>query len=259
MERLRKPKQRSRGKRPARAARQLEESALMTVLTQELYNVMSDAVIEIGVSRAQQRLGLELALRGKRRVRPSLGVLKTLHGVSLLVAMWRRDARYRELDGAPKVLPYYGKGATLEALVKQCIPGTPIPEAVKILCAQSEVRMLKGEKVALVGNPVNIMQKTPATSLAWMINQLRHLAETCVYNARIPSHKKGMGRFERQVYGALPKKRYAVWERSIRKLLQATSNTIEGDLAAEDPQMLSGKDKICGVGLYVFREDGKLG
>src|SRR5271163_853059 len=115
MERLRKPKQRSRGKRPARAARQLEESALMTGLTQELYNVMSDAVIEIGVSRAQQRLGLELALRGRRRVRPSLGVLNTLHGVSLLVAMWRRDARYREIDGAPKVLPYYGKGASLEA------------------------------------------------------------------------------------------------------------------------------------------------
>jgi hypothetical protein len=258
MERVSKPKRRLPRKRRVRDGRRPEDTALMTGLMHELYNVVSDAGLALGVTRKQQRDAWDLATQSRKRRRPSATVLKSQLGVSLIIATWRHDARYTQ-NGAPKVLPILGKGASLESLVKKCAPQLPIPEAVRLLCSQSDVTKMKGDRVALLGNPVNIMEKTPETILAWMISQLRHLAETTVHNSTIPANNKSGGRFERQVYGVLSKRAFDAWSQTVRERLQETSDRVEEELGNDIRAMLSGRQKICGVSLFVFREDGKLG
>jgi len=231
----------------------------MTGLSQELYNVVTDAVRAIGASPAEQRRGLELALRSKRRLRPSQTVLENTMGVSLIVERWRRDPKYIDSGGGPKVLAIKGKGATLESLVKRYAPQLSLEQAVEMLCTQCEVRTLKGDRVALVGNPVQIMKKTPATSLAWMTGQLRRLAGTCVFNAKIPANKRGSGRFERRVSGALTPAQVKIWSREVRQRLQETSDRVEEGLGPRNPKARTGKEKICGIGLYIFVDDDDLG
>lgn len=230
----------------------------MTGLSQELYNVVTDAVRAMGASPAEQRRGLLLALKSKRRDRPSKAVLENTMAVSLIVEQWRLDPQY-QAGGHPKVLPITGKGATLESLVKRIAPRLPLEQAVEILTTQCEVRALKGERVALLGNPVNIMKKTPAASLAWMTGQLRRLASTCVYNAKIPANKKGQGRFERRVSGALTPAQIKIWSREVRRRLQETSDRVEEGLGPLDPRRRTGKEKVCGIGLFIFVDDDEIG
>jgi hypothetical protein len=231
----------------------------MTGLSQELYNVVTDAVRAMGASPAEQRRGLELALRSKRRPRPSKAVLENSTGISLIVERWRREARYIEAGGGPKVLLIKGKGATLESLVKRWAPQLSLEQALEMLCTQCEVRALKGDRVALVGTPVSIVKKTPATSLAWMTGQLRRLAGTCVFNAKIPASKKGAGRFERRVAGALSPAQVKIWSREVRRQLQETSDRVEEGLQPRNPRQRAGKEKICGIGLFIFVDDDELG
>jgi hypothetical protein len=259
MERLTKPKRRPTSKRPGRALTRREHSALMTGLSLEAYNVITDAVRAMGASPKEQGEALRLALKGKRRLRPSQTVLKNELAISLIVETWRRDALYTQSDGAPKVLAVRGKGATLESLVKRFAPQLSLDAAVDMLCTQCEVRSIKGDKIALVGDPVHFMKKTPATSLAWMIGQVRRLAGTCVFNAAIPIHKRGTGRFERRVSGALNPAQYAVWSQQVRQQLQETSDRVEKGLGPQDPKRLTGNEKVCGIGLFIFVDDDELG
>ena len=231
----------------------------MTGLSLEAYNVITDAVRAMGASPKEQGDALKLALAGKRGLRPSQTVLKNESAITLIVETWRRDPLYTQSDGAPRVLAVRGKGATLESLVKRFAPQLPLDAAVDMLCTQCEVRSIKGEKIALVGNPVHLMKKTPATSLAWMIGQVRRLAGTCVFNVAIPTHQRGTGRFERRVSGALTPAQYALWSQQVREQLQETSDRVEKGLGPQDPKRFTGNEKICGIGLFIFVDDDELG
>jgi len=232
----------------------------MTGLSQEAYRVVTDAILALGIRPTEQRKGLLLARKkSKQRRRPSQEVLKHQNGVALLLNTWRSDPRYIQRDGTPKALSIYGKGATLESLVRFYVPDLPVEQVVETLCTHTDVMRLKGERVALLSHPVKITEKTSATTLAWLITQIRHISETVVFNASIPAKAKNVGRFERQVYGSLPKKQFDVWAQTVRKRLQETAERVEADLGSEEKALASGKEKVCGIGLYVFREDGDLG
>jgi Family of unknown function (DUF6502) len=238
----------------------LTDAALMTGLSQEAYNVVTDAILALGIRVADQRRGLTRAGgKGKQRRRPSQEVLKNQNAVALLLNTWRSDPRYIQRDGTPKTLPILGSGATLESLVKFYVPDLSVTQVVDILCTHTDVMRLKGERVALLSHPVKITEKTSATTLAWLITQIRHISETVVFNASIPAKAKNVGRFERQVYGSLPKKQFDVWAQTVRKRLQETAERVEADLGSEEQALRTGKEKVCGIGLYVFREDGSLG
>jgi Family of unknown function (DUF6502) len=243
-----------------KALSQRSDSALMSGLSQEAYNVITDAILALGVRPTDQRNGLSLAGQGsKKRRRPSNEVLKHQHEVALLLNTWRTDPRYIQRDRTPKALAIFGKGATLESLVKFYVPALGVNQVVDILCNHTDVMRLKGDRIALLSHPVKIMEKTSATTLAWLITQIRHLSETVVFNAKIPAKAKNVGRFERQVYGSLPKKQFEVWAQTIRKRLQETAERVEAELGSEEPALRGGNEKVCGIGLYVFREDGELG
>jgi len=231
----------------------------MVELIQELYNLSGDAALALGATRAQQAKALRRAKGGKARPRPSRSVLRNDNGVALLLGTWRRDPRYIQADGTPKALPIFGAGATLQSLASFCVPDLPVEQVVDILCTHSDVTRMNGDRVALLGHSVKITEKTPIASMAWLITQMRHVAETVVFNAKIPANAKGGGRFERQIWATLPKKKFDLWAQSVRKRLQETSDRVEADLEKEGGAALDDKEKLCGIGLYVFREDGDLG
>jgi hypothetical protein len=221
--------------------------------------VIGDAVVALGIARPMQREGLKASLRERTRRRPSQTVLKFESGITLLLDTWRRDARYCLPDGTPKALKILGEGATLQSLVQFCVPELKVAEVVEILRTYSDVTQIKGDKVALLSHPVKIMEKTVTTTLAYLIMQIRHLSETIVFNAKIPAKAKGKGRYERQIYGSLPMKEFEVWNQAVRELLQEMAERVEAELGSEAKALHSGQDKVCGVGVYLFREDGNLG
>jgi len=233
------------------------DRALQIALTQELYNIIGDAVVALGVARPLQRKGLKASLRGKTRRRPSQAVLRYESGIALLLDTWRRDTRYRFPDGTTKVLKIMGKGPTLQSLVQFCVPELEVAEVVEILLTYSDVTRLDGDKVALLSHPVKITEKTVNTTLAYLIWQIRHLSETIVYNAKIKGKNKG--RYERQIYGSLPLKKFLAWAQAMREKLQDSAEDFEVDLDSEAKALGSGNHKVCGIGLYLFREDGNLG
>lgn len=241
-------------------SRKRKDNALLAGLSREAYHLITDAILALGVSSHDQRLGMRLAQgKPKPRSRPSRDVLRHQNELALLLNTWRTDVRYLQTDKTPKALPIYGKGATLESLVRFYVPDLSVPQVVQTLCAHTDVMRLKGEKIALLSHPVKITERSSATTLAWLITQIRHLSETVVFNAAIPAKAKGVGRFERQVYGSLPKKQFEEWAQAVRKRLQQTAQQVEADLGSEEKALREGQEKVCGIGLYVFREDGDLG
>jgi hypothetical protein len=231
----------------------------MIELIQELYNLSGDAAIALGATRAQRAKALKRASMSKARPRPSRSVLRNDNGVAVLLATWRRDPRYVQADGTPRALPIFGTGATLQSLAKFCVPNLSVERVVDLLCTHSDVTRMNGDRVALLGHSVMITEKTPIATLAWLITQIRHVAETVIFNAQIPANAKGGGRFERQIWTTLPKKKFDAWAQSVRKRLQETADRVEADLEKEGGTTLDDSEKLCGIGLYVFREDGDLG
>ena len=133
-------------------------------------------------------------------------------------------------------------------------------ELADMICENAEVTRLKGNKIALVGSPVMITPKTPEITLASLILRFRRLAETIVYDAAIPAHVKGTGRFERVVTGELSDKEFRAFSQSVRQQLQDLCDRVDAGIRqAKHAGKGRAKGTACGIGLYVFRDDGNIG
>ena len=180
--------------------------------------------------------------------------------VAVILNRWRKEKRFLRPDGTPRVLPIQGKGVTLETLARQFVPQMALSEVVDLICENAEVTRLKGHKIALVGSPVMMMPKTPEIILAALIYRFRRLAETTVFNATIPANVKGTGRFERIVTGELSDKEFRAFSQSVRQQLQDLCDRV--DAGIKQPKQTGkarAKGTTCGIGLYVFRDDGNIG
>ena len=118
---------------------------------------------------------------------------------------------------------------------------------------------LKGDKLALLGSPVLISPKSPELAVASLAVRIRRLAETAVFNAAIPAHVKGTGYIERLVTGVLTDKEFREFSRSVRALLQDVCDKVDARLKQPRPRNKPAKKrgKQCGIGLYLFRDDGQ--
>jgi hypothetical protein len=146
-------------------------------------------------------------------------------------------------------------------LARPFVPTLPVEEVVEMICENAEVTRLKGDKIALIGSPVMISPKTPEITVASLIMRFRRLAETTVYNAAIPANVKGTGRFERLVTGVLTDKEFRVFSQSVRQQLQDLCDRVDAGMKQPGPRSKgrAKKGKSCGIGLYVFRDDGRDG
>jgi len=253
-------------KKPIRRRRRLaaaigrpRDRELMRSLTREMWHVFIDTGAELGLSRKDQSDAFERAFSGNKRPRPSQALINRTLALGDLLSTWRRDKRYTGSDGSPRVLPIHGKGATLESLARKFVPTMPLREVVEIICSRGEVTRYKGERVALVGSSVVIHAKTPEVTLATLVTGFRHFAETVIYNAAIPAEIRGTGRFERQVTGIISEKTFRNYSRAIRPQLQDLCDRVDEGLNRKNESSVRKSGRTCGVWLFVFRDDGKIG
>jgi hypothetical protein len=235
------------------------EPRLIVDLLAEMHQIVMDTAAELGVSAADRRRALTLAGREKRRLRPSVSTIQPIEGVARVLARWRFNKRYLRPDGSPRVLTIRGKGATFETLARHCVPTLPLAEVLELICAHAEVTRLKGEKLALIGSPVMIAPKTPEILVASLILRFRALAETAVYNAAIPANLKGTGRFERIVTGILTDKEFREFSQSVRQQLQDVCDRVDASIRQSTHLRSRRATHTCGLGMYVFKDDGRLG
>jgi hypothetical protein len=232
---------------------------LIVEVLKEMHHIVLDAGVDLGASAADGRLALALAAKDTRRKRPSLSVIEPSNGLAGALEKWRSDRRYRHPDGSPRVVAIKGKGATFETLARQFAPTLPLDKAVKMICDNAEVTRLKGDKLALLGSAVLISPKTPELAVASLALRIRRLADTAVFNAAIPAHVKGTGYIERLVTGVLTEKEFREFSRSVRELLQDVCDKVDARLKQPGPRNKSAKKRgrACGIGLYLFRDDGQ--
>jgi hypothetical protein len=186
--------------------------------------------------------------------------MAAINGAGDVLSTWRRDKRYRGSDGSPRVLPIRGKGATLETLVRKCVPQMPLEEVLTYICSHGDATLYKGDRVALLGTAAILTRRTPETTLAWLLTQFRHVADTTLHNAAIPAHKvKGVGLFQRQVAGWLSEKDFRLYAKEVFPQLQEVCAQLEAGLSLDRRAKPRANRKECGVGLFVYQDSGSIG
>jgi hypothetical protein len=254
-----KPTLRRRPRRVVGVVGPPTDRALLLKLVVEMNHIAQDVSLKLGVSPEEQRQASRLARRTKARLRPSAALMATITGTADVLSTWRRDKRYRGTDGSPRVLPIRGKGATLQTLARKCVPQMSLKEVLDYICSHGEATLYKGDRVALLGKTAVIARRTPEMTLAWMLTQFRHIADTTVHNAAIPAQVKGGGLYQRQVSGWLTDKKFRHYARAVRPLLQALSDQLEAGLSIDRREKPRANRKECGVGLFVYQDSGSIG
>lgn len=251
-------------RRPNRAAGVLRspvDRALVVELLKEMHQLVLDAAAELGVTAKDARRAMELAGKDPRRSRPSEPIMKVNYGIAILLNHWRNDKRYRRAEGSPRVLQIRGRGATFETLARTFVPTMRLNALVDLVCENAEVTRLNGGKIALVGSPVMMTPKTCEITLAALGSRLRRLTGTIVHNAALPAKMKSNGRFERIVTGELTEREFREFAQTVRQPMQDLCDRVDAGL--RQPPILSrrarAQERLCGVGLYVYRDDGEIG
>jgi hypothetical protein len=170
----------------------------------EMNHIAQDVFRKLGISPEEERTAALRARKTRTRSHPSARLMAAINGAGDVLSTWRRDKRYLGSDGSPRVLPIRGPGATLQTLVRKFAPHMRLEEVLAYICSHGEATRYKGDRVALLGSAAVLTQRTPEVTLAWMLTQFRHVADTAMHNAAIPAHQvKGVGLFQRQVAGPL--------------------------------------------------------
>jgi len=250
-------------RRPRRASGVMgppTDRALMLKLAVEMNHIAQDVFLKLGVSPEEQRTAALRARKTKSRLRPSARLMAAITGTGDVLSTWRRDKRYRGSDGSPRVLSIRGPGATLETLVRKCVPQMTLEEVLAFICSHGEATLYKGDRVALLGGASVLTQRTPEVTLAWLLTQFRHVADTTLHNAAIPAHRvKGAGLFQRQVAGWLSEKDFRQYAKTTFRQLQELCNQLEAGLSIDRRAKHRANRKECGVGLFVYQDSGNIG
>lgn len=248
-------------RKKGRALGNVANPNVMLDLAVELYQVASDLQTALGQSREQQSQAAELARRKRKRRRPSDAVRKAGVGVSELLHVWRKHADYQNPDGTPLVLPIRGKGPSIEKLVRQHLPRVPLNKALAMICEQSEVLPCEDDKVALSGSSLVLTKTTPEATFAWLITQIRHIAETILYNTALPvsDRHRSHGRPERRISAVVSEEKFEEFVRWIRPKIAELSDEVESFLDPGANNTETGRGKRSGVIIAVYRDHGSLG
>jgi hypothetical protein len=247
-------------RRNAVALRAPSDRALAIELLKEMHHLILDAAEELGVTAQDAKRAMDLAAKDPRRSRPSEPIMKINYGIAMLLNHWRNDKHYQRPEGTPRVLSIHGKGATLATLARTFVPKMQLNELIAMVCENAEVTRLKGGRIALVGSPVMMTPKIPEITLASLALRLRRLTGTVLHNAALPAKSKVNGRFERIVTGELTEREFREFAQSVRQPMQDLCDRVDAGIRQPRPaRRARGEGRACGVGLYVYRDDGEIG
>jgi hypothetical protein len=228
--------------------------ALLLRLAQEFQQLTIESMQALGVDRKEQMAAYRRAIKGTApRDRPSRALMARIVAISNLLSSWRRDKRYVDPDGSPRVLPIHGKGATLETLARKFVPTMSVSDLITVITRHGEATVYRGDQVALIGGSVLLTPKTAEMTLASLVTLVRRVAATMLLNASRPEGKKRSGRFERQVWGVLSEREFKKYAQAMRPQLQDLCDRAEAGLELADRKGRNAK--LCGIAVVAFRDD----
>lgn len=232
-----------------------DQRELLLKLAQELQEMNIESMEGLGLSRQEQmRTYRRASKRVGRKEQPSTEMMGRIVGIADLLSSWRRDRRYRQPDGSPRVLPVSGRGASLERLARKFVPDMTVSEVLVAITRHGEATLYRGDKVALVGGSALVTPKTAEVALALLVSRMRRFSKTLLHNVSLPEGSKGHGRFERHVFGVLSEREFKRYAQGMRTQMQDLCDRAESglELAADKP----GRNrKACGIGIFLFRDD----
>ena len=68
--------------------------------------------------------------------------MERISGIADLLSSWRRDRRYVDPDGSPRVLPIKGKGASLQSLARKFVPDMSVSEVLAAITRHGEATVV---------------------------------------------------------------------------------------------------------------------
>ncbi len=229
-----------------------DRETLLTLCV-ELQRLTFDIQSQLGVAAAERTRIYSLAMtRRNKASRASDEVLATSHQMSKILAAWHRNPEYVGIDGSPKVIPIHGKGVTFETLVRRYLPGMPIARAVDFLVSHSDARRHPKARLALLGSPAFISERTPEAALAQIIQRFRRLSRSIMTNSKLPQHVQATGLYERQVWGQMTKKEFKEFSGTIRAQLQDVIDHVDERLEERRPR--KGTRRECGMNLFLWTD-----
>jgi hypothetical protein len=245
---------RNRGDSPLTPATNGKRELLLQ-LAHELQQITIESMEGLGLSRKEQMVTYRRASRGVgSKEALSTRLMERTFAIADLLSSWRRDRRYVDSDGSPRVLPIKGKGASLETLARKFVPEMSVSEVLTAITRHGEATAYRGDKVALVGGSVLLTPKTAEMTLALLVTRIRRVSKTLLHNVSLPEGSKGHGRFERHVHGVLSEREFSEYARVMRTQLQDLCDRAESglELAADKKGR---KRKACGIGVFIYRDD----
>jgi hypothetical protein len=246
---------RNRGDSPLTLATR-EQRQLLLELAQEWQEITIEALERFGVSRQEQMNTYRRALKGLgSKERSSKRLMEKSYAIADLLRSWRHDKRYVDAQGSPRALPLRGKGASLETLARKFVPKMPLSEVVAAITRHGEATAYGGDKVALLGGSAVLTPKTAEMMLANLVTRVRRVAQTLLHNASVPEGRKGLGRFERNVFGVLSEREFREFARIMRPQFQDLCDRADSGLGLATRKKTGRKHKTSGVSIFVFRDD----
>src|ERR1700686_523581 len=219
---------------------------LLLKLAQELQEMTIESMEGLGVSRKEQMVTYRRATRGVgSKERPSTRLMDRISAIADLLSSWRRDKRYVQADGSPRVLPIHGKGASCGDLGAEICAGDVGERGPRRDYPPRRGHHLSGQPSRSGGGSVLLTPKTAEMALALLVNRIGRVSQTLLHNASLPEGSKGLSRFERHVFGVLSEREFNEYARVMRTQLQDLCDRAESglELAADKRGR---KRKACG-------------
>jgi len=222
-------------------------------LAQECFEIVVEVLSDLGMSRTEIIAATKRARRSRTRTRPSARTLARYTQAGHLLNYWRRNKRYIGPEGAPRVIPIYGKGATFETLARKFAPDVPVGDFVNFICRYGDATRPNKNTLALVGSNVFIYEKKPEITLAALNENFRNLAGTLSKNKDLPPELRGGGLFQRIVNGFVEERAFRKFARDIRPQLQDLCDFVESTVD-NGVGLRSPKRRYCGMSIFLFQD-----
>ena len=186
------------------------------------------AVLDELVSPEEKAEVLDRAQTPRRRqAGAAKQYLERIHGLGQLLSDWRKPP-FVDKEGNSKVLPIRGRGTTLEALARRHVPSMQVSQVLRTLTRYSDVKRVKGKKVALLGTSLMLVPKSPDYTLATITLSCQRYTRAILHNAENPQEH---GHFDRAASEKLTWRRFEEWLKQDKERLQQQVVENEASLA----------------------------
>jgi hypothetical protein len=175
-----------------------------------------------------------------------------------LVLRWRRDCRYLDEFGVPRILSIIGEEDTFESLVRESAPNIDSKSMLHTLVDLGVVRVLDDTNIELISESVVTCSGLEGARIAseCVLEHICGFLGSVEFNVfDKPSRSKG--RFERACYARIPKELVPVLQQLIRTRGQDFVDVIDEWMARRTiKHWQTGETMLVGAGAYLFvRED----